>query len=489
MSLINKVINDLEERQAFVANKDEKIFRGLTSADTPAYKNNMITMNMFIVILFLIASVSGTYALMENRAEKILGNIDYPKKLNIDVSDALSNPKFSQGPLVNTHKNDISTLEIERVKARIREKPLKLDFSIVSLEKVKTEPLLESSSQANSKMTSIQSIAVNEKDDVILLNLKLGSRVNYNAYTLRNPNRIVVEVDDVVLEGVLPDPGKLQGVKNVYLNENHDGKFIMTMNTNDFYLLDDTELLPINEGYGLSISMINTATINADLDSQISDVKVDGSETLSSVSAEYGEMTKNISLNNVDKARVAYIDANELYRTGKPKEANDLLISLLRDNPEHKGARTLLAQQLISQGQLEQAEETLYEGLNTQDVDSVWVDLYARLLVNKGDVDSAIEILSSVTPDVNNEPDYYAFLAALYQKREQHSEAIKIYREVLKVSPDKSVWWMGMAISLESLQKNGEALYAYNRALRGNRMTEDLQKYVLGKIEYLNKRS
>ena len=110
MSLINKVINDLEERQAFVANKDEKIFRGLTSADTPAYKNNMITMNMFIVILFLIASVSGTYALMENRAEKILGNIDYPKKLNIDVSDALSNPKFSQGPLVNTHKNDISTL-------------------------------------------------------------------------------------------------------------------------------------------------------------------------------------------------------------------------------------------------------------------------------------------------------------------------------------------------------------------------------------------
>jgi tetratricopeptide (TPR) repeat protein len=489
VSLINKVINDLEERQAFVANKDEKIFRGLTSADTPVYKNNMLTMNMFIVILFLIASVSGTYALMENRAEKILENVEYSKELNIDVAHALSNPKFSQGPFVNTHKNDISTLEIERVKARIREKPLKLDFSIASLDKVKTEPLPENTSQAISKMTSIQSIAVNEKDNVILLNLKLGSRVNYNAYTLRNPNRIVVEIDDAVLEGALPDPGRLRGVNNVYLNENHNGKFIMTMNTNDLYSLEDTELLSIAEGYGLSISMLSTTTAVANFDEQVLDAKADIRETVSSRSAEYGEMSKNISIKKVDNARINYIDANELYRTGKPKEANELLIALLRDDPEHKGARTLLAQQLISQGQLQQAEEVLYEGMSTQAAESAWVDLYARLLVNKGDIDSAIETLASARPNVNNEPDYYAFLAALYQKTEQHSQAIKIYRQVLKVSPEKSVWWMGLAISLESLQQNSDALFAYNRALKGDRMAQDLQKYVLGKIEYLNKRS
>lgn len=489
MSLINKVINDLEERQAFVANKDERIFRGLTSADTPAYKNSMFTLNTFIVILFLLASVSGTYALMENRAEKALGNDGVKNQVNLDIAQVLSHPKVFQAPVVNTGQGDLSVLELDRVKARIREKPLKLDFSLPTLDTAEITPLHEVSSLAKNKTNSIRTIAVSENDKRIILDINLASIVNYRAYSLRNPNRIVIEIDDAVLEGVLPDPGELKGINNIYLNSNHDGKFIMAMNTTDFYSLDDTEILRKNEGYGLSISMINTTITEVELDSQVSDAKVDNRETGNSASAEYGEMTRNISLNNVDRARIIYIDANELYRTGNHKEANNLLITLLRDKPDHKAARTLLAQKLISQGQLEEAEKLLHEGLNTQKGDSVWVDLYARLLVNKGDIDSAIDVLASVSPNINDEPDYYAFLAALYQKREQHSESVEIYRAVLKVSPAKSVWWMGMGISLESLQKNGEALYAYNMALRGDRMTEDLQKYVLGKIEYLNKRS
>jgi tetratricopeptide (TPR) repeat protein len=487
VSLINKVINDLEERQAFVANKDEKIFRGLTSADIPVYKNNMLTMNMLIVMLFLVASVSGTYALMGNRAEKILKNIETPKEVSIDVAQVLSNPKVFQAPLVNTLQDEISVLEIEKVKVRIREKPLKLDFSLSSLETVKIEPVTEDIPLANIKKASIKSIAINEKDNVILLDLELESKAKYTAYTLRNPNRIVVEVDDADFEGVLPDPGKLEGVYSVYLNENHDRKFIMAMNTNKLYFLKDTKLTPSANGFGLSISMLNTENSEIELNNRVTEEKKYFS---SPASTEYGEMSKNVSNDDhYDKARITYIDAHELYRIGKPKDANNLLTALLRDKPDHKAARTLLARQLTSQGQLRRAEEILHEGLSTQTVDSAWADLYARLLVNKGDIDGAIEVLVSVTPDMNNELDYYAFLAALYQKRGQHSEAIKIYREVLKVNSAKSVWWMGLAISLESLQQNGDALNAYNKALRGDRMSQDLQKYVLGKIDYLNKRS
>jgi MSHA biogenesis protein MshN len=262
------------------------------------------------------------------------------------------------------------------------------------------------------------------------------------------------------------------------------------MDTTESYSIKEMELKPFSQGYTLKISIVSNAVIASGLNKQFPEKQLEMKKSSYSTYAEYGEITKNISSDgNVDFARKMYIDAVELYRLGKQKGANELLTGLLRKHADHKAARTLLAQKLISQGQLQQAEELLYEGLSSQKGNTVWVDLYARLLVNKGDIDNAIDVLAGVTPDVSSEPDYFAFLAALYQKNEQHSEAIKIYREVLKVSPAKSVWWMGLAISLESLQQDRDALYAYNRALQGDRMTQDLQKYVLGKIEYLNKRS
>ena len=137
---------------------------------------------------------------------------------------------------------------------------------------------------------------------------------------------------------------------------------------------------------------------------------------------------------------------------------------------------------------MDEAEKLLKEGLAGQAANSDWSNLYARLLVNKGNVTGAVKVLKSVMPDMSIEPDYYAFLAALYQKSEYHEDAVLTYRQVLRVRPGNGVWWMGLAISLESLGRNDEALFAYNKALDGKFMSQDLHRYVQGKISYLNSR-
>ncbi len=490
MSLINKVINDLEDRQAFVGNKEGKIFHGLTSANNASVRKKFITINIFTVMLFLVGSVSGTYALMEKRAENVLEAISDRAQSDLENINARSSYKLLDVPLHTINKYKDLDTELEHIKAQLKTTSLKLDFSLPdnAVESSATAP--EELVLLEKNLSNVNGMFIDESDKKTFLNLKLAAERNYRAYALRNPNRVVIEIDDAKYSGELPKAGIYENFSNFRLNENHRDRFIMAMDTGKPYSIQDMNMSSTGKGYLLRISMSDIKVSNSSENRQVVESSAQERERSLPSSTVYGEMTRNISSNNSsEKARVMYINAQEFYGRGKHEQGNGLLEKLLRDYSDHEGARTLLSQKLIAQGQLGRAEELLIVGLNTKIDNEVWADLYARLLVHKGDINTAIEVLVSVTPDISSNPDYFAFLAALYQKTERHSEAVNTYREVLRIKPSQSVWWMGLAISLESLLQNNDALYAYKKALQGNRMTQELKQYVHSKINYLSKRS
>ena len=200
----------------------------------------------------------------------------------------------------------------------------------------------------------------------------------------------------------------------------------------------------------------------------------------------YGEMEKNLSVDNSEaRAKAIYIKATEHIRNGQVLQAREKLISLVDTYPDYYAGRTLLAQKLVEWGQFGQAEQVLHQGLSIDHKNAEWANLYARLLVNRGDLQGAVNRLESALPNIDRMPEFYAFLAALYQKTNRHEDAISVYRDVLGVKPNNNVWWMGLAISLEAVNLQQEALHAYRQALKGNSLSLDLQKYITGKINHL----
>jgi len=118
----------------------------------------------------------------------------------------------------------------------------------------------------------------------------------------------------------------------------------------------------------------------------------------------------------------------------------------------------------------------------------LFAKLYARVLLEQNKPHLAAKILeqSSVTVSMNVEPDYYALLAATYQRIKKHSEAIDIYLQLVKIRPAAGVWWLGLAISLEKSNKNKEAVEAYQRAQKTGTLKTGLIKFTNNRVSALS---
>ncbi len=127
----------------------------------------------------------------------------------------------------------------------------------------------------------------------------------------------------------------------------------------------------------------------------------------------------------------------------------------------------------------------LLEGLRLQPGNSRLNNLYARVLAERGEPRDALAVLSNLSPPLAEDPDYHAFRAALLHKTGQYSKAAELYRRLLVVRPKAGVWWMGLAIALESSGDTEQALQAYRKAAGQVDMTVTLNRFVKDRIQQI----
>ena len=80
----------------------------------------------------------------------------------------------------------------------------------------------------------------------------------------------------------------------------------------------------------------------------------------------------------------------------------------------------------------------------------------------------AAVVLTQGLQNAGRDAEFYAFLAPLYQRQNRHNQAVKLYRHALSITPRVGKWWLGLAISLETIGDKSRALKAYRRALLDN---------------------
>jgi MSHA biogenesis protein MshN len=185
------------------------------------------------------------------------------------------------------------------------------------------------------------------------------------------------------------------------------------------------------------------------------------------------------------QAELAYQDALRLLQSGRPSAAEPRLRTALDSYPAHRGARTTLAGLLINAGRLPEATTVLAAGLALAPTYAPFAKLYARLRIDQGELRDARAVLERAAPPVQDDPEYHALLAALYQRLGLYEQAAQTYRGTLQAQPRNGVWWLGLGLALEGAGDRTNALQAYQRAQQSGTLDSEVLRYVESKITAL----
>lgn len=179
-------------------------------------------------------------------------------------------------------------------------------------------------------------------------------------------------------------------------------------------------------------------------------------------------------------------EALERTRFGQTADVLPALARLTRRFPGYVPAQEAYATALLRQGERGAAERALRGALATEPRAARLAMMLAHLLVERDRVDGALAALHKAAPGAASDPEYHAFIAALEQRAGRHALAIASYREVLAQSPQRGVWWMGLAISLAANGAPEDARQAFERALIDNALSEKLRRYATAELSRLS---
>ncbi|GEM_PF-3647255 len=180
-----------------------------------------------------------------------------------------------------------------------------------------------------------------------------------------------------------------------------------------------------------------------------------------------------------------YHRAWDLINTKQLSQGITVLEQLLARNPAFKSARIDLTSLFIRLGRYDDANQLIQEGKRLHLHDDTFVMMQARLLLAQNKPLEAQKLLQSFSPSFKSHLDYYALLAATFEKNQDPHAAITLYERLLSTEPNHAAWWLGLAMAKEAIDEKNSALEAYHQALNYQQLAPHVQGYILNRIHAL----
>ncbi len=186
-----------------------------------------------------------------------------------------------------------------------------------------------------------------------------------------------------------------------------------------------------------------------------------------------------------EQAENAYRQGTRHLQQGRLSEAEAALREALKNDARHVKARELLVGMVARRGGLDEAQQLLEEGRKLFPEDYRFAQLLARLHVQRGADAKGLALLEQVQDAAQKDADFLGLLATLYQRAGRHVDAIRAYSRALILKPDQGQWWLALGISFEAEDSSGAAYNAYLRALGVRALDPNLAKYAQQRLAVL----
>lgn len=306
--------------------------------------------------------------------------------------------------------------------------------------------------------TTLKDITLNVENNKTSVNFVLNRETYYYIEHGENPQQLNLLLGNTTYDKTTFPPLNLThtAIKELSVNKENDNTKIR------IETLPDTQVIGLQiynqPQTALQLTLLNTSTLSPGLI-----IKTAASPSTRQPSdQEYQEALDALKQKNTS---VAIAKLRNTIKTTK-------------DNAD---AYELLATLLIRSGQLNEATQILDKALHFFPNRPHLNQFKAYILAQQGQQNRALQILVKTPPDINQDPDYYAFVASLYQQQKQFILAAQLYNRLLKIQPDRSMWWMGLGVALESADKKNAAKEAFRHALALGDLPPALQDFLLKK--------
>lgn len=484
MSLINKLLTDLEERHNLLQGKDEAILDGLTSVTARRSEQRInIPINFIIVSFFLAASLVFAYGVMRDGAKEIIPAVVHiPESAQSDIRPEVESTRKAVGSnseiLGGVEDQTVFNPPEPSLEPPVNESPAPLIAPVLSPEIHAGTPLV------------INDMAFVEEERTITLSLRLNGKTHYNAYTLTKPDRVVLEIDDAKFSADVPGVDHITQIKGIRIGDRPGEALKVVIDTNQPLSIEKAWLVGDMGAFVLNMILYPTLNVSEAVEYVQAPEPALQEAVPPAKEENFGQMNVRRSGNadTISYSDRLYKEAVMLYRKKDTQKANGILFDALARDPLHVNGRLLLASKLLEQKDINSAEKLLRTGLGIKADVPEWAKLYAHILTLRNRNAEAVTALMAALPAVTKDAEYYALLAALLQQGSRHEEAVELYKKTVNLDSTNGVWWMGLAISLDALDRADEALYAYGESLKGKGMTHDLHQYVHEQITRLTAR-
>ncbi len=177
------------------------------------------------------------------------------------------------------------------------------------------------------------------------------------------------------------------------------------------------------------------------------------------------------------RAEREYRRASALLDQGRLSEAETALVAALAADPGHEHARQSLVALLIDQRRTDEAQLLLQQGLDRNPANARFAMVLARIQAGRAQYAAALQALVTARPQPSEEAEFQSLRGALLQRLGRSEQAADAYRAALRLAPDNGVSWIGLAVSLDSLQRGKEAGDAFRRALATGTLSAEVRAY------------
>jgi hypothetical protein len=188
-------------------------------------------------------------------------------------------------------------------------------------------------------------------------------------------------------------------------------------------------------------------------------------------------VTRPADSNEALEARAA-----EFIARGRSAEAMALLEQVILRTPAAGSARATLAALQSESGRRDLALATLLDGSRIEPLR--FAAAAARLQAELGDAPAALATLDLV-PVASRSAAHQALAAGIAQRAGEHRRAVEAYQIALRELGAPTVWWVGLAISLDALDQRAAALEAFRRAAADRSLPMATRNFVAGRINAL----
>ena len=185
-----------------------------------------------------------------------------------------------------------------------------------------------------------------------------------------------------------------------------------------------------------------------------------------------------------DAAEPHFRRAVLLLNHGRVSEAEDQLIAALNADPAHQAARQTYVALLLEQSRTDAARRVLQDALAVNPAQPTFALALARIHTEQRDYHGALEVMDRAGSIARN-ADFQALRGAVLQRLSRHGEAVEAYQSAIRGGSQPATTWVGFGISLEATGRKADAAQAYRRALAAGPIAAEAREYVEGRVRAL----